>query len=169
MKLDGLKLITPKVYHDHRGFFLESFKASLFDVDFVQDNHSYSKKDVLRGMHFQQGQGKLVRVGYGRIFDVAVDIRPSSPTFGAWEGVYLDDVTHQQLYIPPGFAHGFCVMSSEAHVLYKVTMEYDPELEKGFHYADPGVGIKWPINNPILSERDQQHETMDHWQKGHAR
>lgn len=163
LSLEGLKLIKPKLFKDHRGFFLETFQQSIYQkcgihCPFEQDNHSFSRKDCIRGMHYQSfpGQAKLIRVAVGKIFDVAVDIRPHSPTYGQWEGVILDDQLHHQLFIPNGFAHGFCVLSSEAHVLYKVSNPYRPETEKGFRWDDPKINIKWPIENPIISERDQQ-------------
>jgi dTDP-4-dehydrorhamnose 3,5-epimerase len=158
---EGVKLIKPKVFHDDRGFFWECYREPLYkelgiDCGFVQDNHSYSKKGTIRGMHFQRspGQAKLISVIEGRIFDVVVDIRPSSPTFGKWTSVYLDGKSHHQLFIPVGFAHGFCVMSDTVHVLYKVSSLYDPKEEKGFAYNDPSIGIDWPIADPIISERD---------------
>lgn len=161
LRLKGLKLVTPKVFSDNRGFFMESFQHSVYEKvgipeSFVQDNHSYSKKGCIRGMHFQSfpGQAKLVRVAVGQIYDVAVDIRPDSPTFGQWEGVILDDKLHQQLYVPIGFAHGFCVLSDEAHVMYKVSAPYHPTYEKGFRWNDPDINIVWPVKNPITSERD---------------
>lgn len=161
LKLQGLKLILPRVFRDSRGFFLETYQEDNYREvgifsPFVQDNHSFSTYGVIRGMHFQSepGQAKLIRVAYGKIYDVVVDIRPDSPTFGQWEGVYLDDENHHQLFIPIGFAHGFCVMSKEAHVLYKVSSPYSGKTEKGFRYDDPKVGIEWPIKSPILSERD---------------
>jgi dTDP-4-dehydrorhamnose 3,5-epimerase len=163
LRLQGLKLIKPKVFKDSRGFFLESFKQSTYEkahivCSFVQDNHSFSQQGCIRGMHFQTfpGQAKLIRVAMGKIYDVAVDIRPNSPTYGEWEAVLLDDELHHQLFIPVGFAHGFCVLSSGAHVLYKVSTPYDDKFEKGFRWDDPSVKIEWPIENPILSERDQQ-------------
>jgi len=163
LRLEGLLLIKPTVFPDSRGFFLETFQQSSYEKlgiqnPFVQDNHSFSKKGCVRGMHFQStpGQAKLIRVAVGKIFDVAVDIRPDSPTYGQWEGVTLDGQSHHQLYIPVGFAHGFCVLSSEAHVLYKVSNPYDPKSEKGFRWDDPTINIQWPIKNPIVSERDQQ-------------
>lgn len=162
LRLEGLKLIRPKVFHDKRGFFLESYSQPLFDqlgfnITFPQDNHSYSQKDTLRGMHFQSqpGQAKLIRVASGTIYDVVVDIRPQSPSFGEWEAVILDGEKHHQLFIPVGFAHGFCVLSPTAHVLYKVSTLYDAMTEKGFRWDDPEVNIQWPIHNPIVSERDQ--------------
>lgn len=163
LSLSGLKLIKPRVFNDDRGFFLESYKSSLYaaagiEHPFVQDNHSFSKKGTLRGLHFQRrpGQAKLVTVIQGKIFDVAVDIRPESPTFGKWEGVYLDGTSCEQLYIPVGFAHGFCVVSETANVLYKVSSVYDPAEEMGFRFDDPEVGVVWPESSPLLSLRDQQ-------------
>lgn len=163
LKLQGLKLIKPKVFKDSRGFFLETFQLSTYEKEgaglaFVQDNHSFSKKGCIRGMHFQSypGQAKLVRVAVGAIYDVAVDLRPESATYGKWEAVVLDDQSHHQLFIPVGFAHGFCVISEEAHVLYKVSAPYNPQYEKGFRWDDPTIKIEWPVDNPIISERDQQ-------------
>lgn len=163
LRLKGLKLIKPKIFRDQRGFFFESFQKSLFEKEeipsfFVQDNHSYSQKGCIRGMHFQTfpGQTKLMRVAVGKIYDVAVDIRPDSPTYGEWEGVLLDDQFHHQLLVPIGFAHGFCVLSEDAHVLYKVSASYDPQHEKGFRWDDPQINIKWPVEHPLVSERDQQ-------------
>ncbi|MFI5344143.1 MAG: dTDP-4-dehydrorhamnose 3,5-epimerase [Chlamydiales bacterium] len=161
--LKGLKLIKPKVFRDERGFFLETFQQSEFEemglLDlFQQDNHSFSYQNCIRGMHFQSvpGQAKLIRTAVGRIYDVAVDIRKNSPTYGQWEGVILDDLDHCQLFIPVGFAHGFCVLSKEAHVLYKVTAPYDPKYERGFRWDDPDINVQWPVQNPILSDRDKQ-------------
>lgn len=163
LRLDGLKLIKPKVFRDHRGFFLETFQHALYEKlglkgPFLQENHSYSRKGILRGMHYQTvpGQAKLVRVAVGKIYDVAVDMRPDSPTFGQWEAAILDDQAHHQLFIPIGFAHGFCVLSEEAHVLYKVSSLYDSAVEKGFRWDDPTLQIDWPVAQPIISERDQQ-------------
>ena len=161
LSLKGLKLVIPKVFRDGRGYFLESFHASKYkeagiECDFVQDNYSFSKRGTIRGMHFQSepGQAKLISVAVGRIYDVAVDIRTESPTFGMWQGIYLDEKERRQLFIPVGFAHGFCVVSDEAHVTYKVSSEYNAETEKGFHCQDSQVGISWPITRPILSEKD---------------
>jgi len=156
--LKGLLLIDPQIFSDERGFFLESYRADRLPLNFVQDNLSFSKKDVIRGLHFQsgEGQGKLIQVVRGVIFDVAVDIRPDSPTFLQWEGVVLDDRKRQQFFIPAGFAHGFCVLSDEALVHYKVSSYFAPELEKGFRYDDPEIGIEWPTLTPILSKRDQE-------------
>lgn len=166
LSLKGAKVITPKVFADTRGFFLESYQkkryeeAGIFST-FVQDNHSFSKKGVLRGMHFQErskhfpGQDKLICVISGEIYDVIVDIRVFSPTFKKWEGVVLGGENRKQLFVPVGFAHGFCVLSKEAHVLYKVSAPYQSDTEKGFAYNDPEVGISWPIKAPLLSLRDQ--------------
>jgi dTDP-4-dehydrorhamnose 3,5-epimerase len=160
--LKDVKLIKPKCFVDERGFFLERYRKSVFaqhgiSEEFVQDNHSYSQKGTLRGMHFQSGAGqaKLISVIQGRVFDVAVDIRPTSPTFGMWEGVILDGENHHQLYIPVGFAHGFCVISDMAHLAYKVSTYYDPQLEKGFRFDDPAVGINWPKMEYVLSNKDK--------------
>jgi dTDP-4-dehydrorhamnose 3,5-epimerase len=167
LPLAGLKLVRPKVFPDDRGFFLESFRVDTLSaagvrVDFVQDNHSRSVKNTVRGLHFQTpsdrspGQAKLVRVATGRIYDVAVDIRRESPTFGKWHGEILDDVTHAELFVPVGFAHGFCVLSEVADVLYKVTAVYDPLTETGFAFDDPDVGVSWPVSraDALLSRRD---------------
>ena len=163
LRLHGLKLIKPKVFKDTRGYFFESFREPAYEKygireHFQQDNHSYSQKGSLRGMHFQSfpGQAKLIRVAVGKIYDVALDIRPESPTFGQWEAIILDDIDHHQLFIPVGFAHGFCVLSDEAHVMYKTTNPYDPKFEKGFRWDDPQFAIEWPVSQPIISERDIQ-------------
>jgi len=161
LKLEGLLLIKPQTFRDSRGYFIETFQESLYKdlgiQPFPQDNHSYSKKGCVRGMHFQTvpGQAKLMRAAVGKIYDVAVDIRPASPTFGQWEAVILDDEQHEQLYIPVGFAHGFCVLSENAHVMYKVSAPYHAAYEKGFRWNDPDVNIIWPIESPLVSERDQ--------------
>jgi dTDP-4-dehydrorhamnose 3,5-epimerase len=167
LELPGLKLIQPDVLRDERGFFLETYsveryRAAGIDVPFVQDNHSRSVKDTLRGLHYQSqpGQAKLVRVIVGRIWDAAVDIRPSSPTFGKWVGVELDADKHEQIFIPVGFAHGFCVLSDVAEVEYKVSSPYDGKTERGFSYADPEVAVAWPVKTPLLSKRDQQAESF---------
>jgi dTDP-4-dehydrorhamnose 3,5-epimerase len=159
--LAGLKRIKSKVFYDERGFFKESYRKPAYEkkgilCEFIQDNHSFSKKGTIRGMHFQRspGQAKLISVIEGKIYDVAVDIRPGSSTFGKWEGVYLESEDHTQLFIPAGFAHGFCVVSDRAHVLYKVSSLFDPAEEKGFRFDDPEVGIEWPVENPILSPKD---------------
>ena len=166
-RLDGAKLIRPRVHGDERGFFLESFRSDVLaeagiDTAFVQDNQSRSRHGIVRGMHFQPGQAKLVRCARGAIFDVIVDIRVGSPTFGAWEGYGLDDETHQQLLVPDGFAHGFCVLSDVADVTYKVTSYYAADLEGGFRFDDPAVGIEWPIAPAelIASARDRAAPTL---------
>jgi dTDP-4-dehydrorhamnose 3,5-epimerase len=161
-RLDGLVLLTPAKHGDERGFFMETYRADAWaaqgvPTDFVQDNHSRSRKGTVRGMHFQlsPGQGKLVRVARGRVLDVVVDIRRDSPTFGQWESFELDDEGAQQLWIPVGFAHGFCVLSDVADFVYKVTSYFDPATESGFSFADPEVGIEWPDGELIYSERDR--------------
>lgn len=157
LSLKGAKLLSPKLHFDERGFFLEVYRARTDFPPFVQDNYSYSVRGVLRGMHFQAypgSQAKLVSVVVGQIYDVIVDMRPSSPTCGKWEGVYLDDQTRQQLFVPAGFAHGFQVVSPSAHVSYKVSAFFNPEMERNFRFDDPDLGIKWPIERPILSKRD---------------
>jgi dTDP-4-dehydrorhamnose 3,5-epimerase len=162
-KLDGLLLLAPAVYGDDRGFFAETYRESvLADLGvhdtFVQDNHSRSARGVLRGLHFHIGKGtsKLVRCGRGRIWDVAVDLRPDSPTYRRWEGYELSDENMRQLYIPPGFAHGFVVLSEIADVLYKQSAYYSPDVERGIRFDDPDVGVAWPDGDDVLvSERDR--------------
>lgn len=163
LSLDGVLLITPAIHRDARGFFLESFNQKKFqqltglDVDFVQDNHSHSAKNVLRGLHYQapHEQGKLIRVLHGTIYDVVVDIRPASPSYKQWLGLYLDAEQQQQLWVPTGFAHGFLVISDSADVLYKATDYYHPECEQVLHWNDPSLNINWPLNGPpILSAKD---------------
>ena len=159
-EIDGVVLVEPDVHGDQRGFFVETFRAEAMrtigiDVEFVQENHSRSGERVLRGLHMQRGQAKLVRCARGAIFDVAVDLRPDSPTYKRWEGYELDDVTHRQLFIPEGFGHGFCVLSQEADVIYRVSAYYDPDLERGIAWDDPEIAIHWPISEPVLSERDR--------------
>lgn len=163
LKLPGVRLIRPRVFRDARGFFLETYHAPRYaafgiDVSFVQDNHSRSAQGTLRGLHYQSapGQAKLVRVSVGRVYDVAVDIRPDSPTFGQWLAAELDAESHAQLFVPVGFAHGFCVLSEWAEVLYKVSSAYDPTTECSIRWDDAELGVKWPILAPLLSERDQQ-------------
>lgn len=155
--LNGLELYEPRVFNDERGYFFESFRDSSRNLPciFVQDNESFSIENVLRGMHFQKGQDKLVRCVFGTIFDVVVDIRKESPTFGQWQGFTLDGSNRKQLFIPDGFAHGFCVTSKSALVQYKVSDDYDPEKECSFAFNDQQVGIKWPVENPLVSERDK--------------
>lgn len=163
-KIPNVLIIEPKIFEDTRGFFFESFNQRSFnavtnlDVHFVQDNHSRSSQNVLRGLHYQiqQAQGKLVRVIQGSIFDVAVDIRKSSPTFRQWVGVELSDTNHKQLWIPAGFAHGFAVLSNSAEILYKATDYYAPEFERCIIWDDPTIAIQWPIEPPpLISAKDQ--------------
>jgi len=155
-------LVESKAFHDDRGFFLESFKESNFTsggicTKFVQDNFSHSVKGVLRGLHYQKNpkaQAKLVIALRGEIFDVAVDIRKNSPTYGMWVGEILSEQNHRLLYVPEGFAHGFCVLSEDADVLYKVNQEYSPKDEMGIMWNDPEINIAWPMNEPLLQEKD---------------
>jgi dTDP-4-dehydrorhamnose 3,5-epimerase len=160
-RLEGPVLIEPVVHGDERGFFLETFRSATlaeFGIhdEWVQSNHSRSAKGVLRGMHFQPGMAKLVRCARGAILDVVVDIRPGSPAFGAWEDARLDDRDHRQVYVPDGFAHGFCVLSDEADVLYNCSTYYDAGRESGFRFDDPDVGIEWPADlEPRTSARDR--------------
>ncbi len=160
-KLAGLQLIIPDIYRDERGFFFESYREELYVKAgigrFVQDNISYSKQNTLRGLHFQSdpGQAKLVSCLQGKIWDVAVDVRPHSPTFLQWEAFILEDQTQMQLYIPVGFAHGFCTLSSDARVAYKVSSPYNPKTERSIRWNDPELAISWPIQHPLLSPRDQ--------------
>lgn len=157
-------LVEPGKAGDARGFFMETYKRSEFVANgiaetFVQDNYSHSTQGVLRGLHYQkqpQAQGKLVMAVQGEIFDVAVDIRPASPTFGKWVGARLCAAEPRMLYVPPGFAHGFCVLSASADFIYKVTAEYAPQLDRGIIWNDPDIGIAWPIAAPILSTKDTQ-------------
>ena len=160
-KLDGLLIITPEIFEDERGFFLESYNKEKYrkagiNFEFVQDNHSRSNKGVLRGLHYQktQPQGKLVRVTKGEVFDVAVDIRQNSPTFGQWESVTLTEQNKIQFWVPPGFAHGFLVLSDTADFQYKCTDYYNPNDEGCISWEDTDLGIEWPINNPKLSKKD---------------
>jgi dTDP-4-dehydrorhamnose 3,5-epimerase len=161
--LHDLLLIEPDCFFDERGFFLESFRESRYreigiSCSFVQDNHSFSHKNVLRGMHFQEGgsQAKLVSVLVGTIYDVAVDIRTSSKTFGKWAGALLDGQSHRQLFIPEGFAHGFCALSDFAHVTYKVSRPFSAEKERSFRFDDPDLAIEWPVSSFILSKKDRE-------------
>ena len=163
-QLEGVVLIEPRVFEDARGFFMETYVAGRFkengiDVEFVQDNHAKSSRGVLRGMHYQirHGQAKLVRVIQGEVFDVAVDVRPGSRTFGRWVGYTLSAENKRQLYVPAGFAHGYCVLSDTAEFVYKCSDYYHPEDEGGLIWNDPEVGIDWPITDPILSDKDTKH------------
>jgi dTDP-4-dehydrorhamnose 3,5-epimerase len=161
-------LLEPKVFGDDRGFFMETWRAGDWaahgvPTDFVQDNHSRSRRGTLRGIHFQTspGQGKLVRVARGRVWDVVVDLRRGSETFGEWEGIELDDVSGRQLWVPVGFGHGFLVLSDVADFVYKCTSYYDPATEAGFRFDDPGVGIEWPADVELIySERDRSAPTL---------
>lgn len=165
LEIPGVILVESKIFSDGRGCFMEIFKRSNFyefgiKEHFVQDNYSISSKGVLRGLHYQVGlhaQGKLVRCISGRIFDVAVDIRRDSTTFGKWVGVELNSETGNLLFIPPGFAHGFVVMSEKAEILYKCTKEYSSKDERGIIWNDSDIGIKWPIDEPFLSEKDRKN------------
>ena len=164
LEIPDVILAEAKSFSDNRGFFMESFKESIFannkiNTKFVQDNFSHSTKGVLRGLHYQKEpnvQAKLVIALSGEIFDVAVDIRKNSPTYGKWVGQTLSGQNHKMLYIPEGFAHGFCVLSNEADVLYKVSSEYSPEHEKGIIWNDPEINIDWPVDNPTISDKDQK-------------
>lgn len=166
-QLPGLLLIEPRCFSDERGFFLETFQAERYrnhgitDV-FVQDNQSRSTKGVLRGLHFQvrKPQAQIVTVMRGRVFDVAVDLRPNSTTFSRWYGVELGDDGPRQIYMSPGFAHGFCVLSDIADLHYKVSQTYDPADEGGLAWNDPQVGIRWPINAPVVSARDRSYPRL---------
>jgi dTDP-4-dehydrorhamnose 3,5-epimerase len=160
-RLDGLAVVEPDVFGDERGFLVETYRTDKWselgiDSGFVQHNHSRSVRNTLRGIHFQTepGQAKLVRCSAGRIWDVAVDLRRDSPTFGQWEGHELDDTSHRQLFVPVGFGHGFCVLSEEADVDYQLSSYYDPQTESGIAWDDPDVGIEWPVSEPLLSGRD---------------
>ncbi len=169
MSIPEVKLIIGKSFSDDRGFFKENFKESDFSLNgiktkFFQDNFSHSKKGVLRGLHFQKfpkAQAKFVSVFHGEIFDVAVDIRKNSPTYGNWVGETLSEENNKSLYIPEGFAHGFCVLSDTADVFYKASQEYSPENEKGIIWNDSNLNIKWPIDNPILAEKDLALPTLE--------
>lgn len=160
-KLNGPLLLAPSVHGDERGFFVETFRASALAglgvaESWVQDNHSRSGRGIVRGMHFQRGQAKLIRCARGAILDVLVDIRRGSADFGHWEAFELDDVDHRQVYCPDGFAHGFCVLSEMADVVYKVSTYYDPSAESGFAYDDPEVAIVWPAGLELVaSQRDR--------------
>lgn len=163
-RIPDVILIKPKVFGDHRGYFLETWQEKKFGAAgvgarFVQDNHSHSSQHTLRGLHFQiqQPQGKLVRVTRGAVFDVAVDVRRSSPSFGRWVGVELSDVNHHMLWVPPGFAHGFLTLSEQVDFLYKCTDFYAPQFERTLRWDDPAVGIEWPLpagTRPLLAPRD---------------
>src|SRR3989338_4022761 len=169
LQIPDVILIEPKTFSDNRGFFFESYKESDFvsngiNKKFIQDNFSHSIHGVIRGLHYQKipkAQAKLVTVLNGKIFDVAVDIRKNSPTYGKWIGEILSADNHKLIYIPEGFAHGFCVLSQEADVSYKVNNEYSPENEKGIIWNDPKINISWPIKNPIISNKDNELLTLE--------
>lgn len=165
--LPGVLVIEPKVFGDQRGYFLETFQAERYrdagiDINFVQDNLSFSAKGVLRGLHFQikYPQAKLVQVLKGSVYDVAVDIRPESPTFGEWAGTELSEDNHRQFFIPEGFAHGFCVLTDTALFSYKCSDYYKPDDEGGIIWSDPEIGIDWPLRNPVLSQKDSVYPRL---------
>lgn len=167
LEISDVILIEPTVLRDERGFFKETYKKSIFMAnglpDFVQENHSLSVRNVLRGLHYQaspKAQGKLVRCINGEIFDVVVDLRENSDTRYSWVSAILSAENHHELYIPEGFAHGFCVLSDEAEIVYKCTNEYSPEHERGIMWNDPKVGISWPILNPIISAKDTKYKLL---------
>ena len=166
-KLEGVVLLEPEVHGDARGFMVETFSRDVWadlgvNVEFVQHNHSRSVEGTLRGLHFQTepGQAKLVRCARGRIFDVAVDLRRDSPTYGQWQGHVLDDESHRQLVVPVGFGHGFAVLSEVADVAYLLSSTYDAQTESGIAWDDPDVGVEWPVEDPLLSERDRAAPTL---------
>jgi dTDP-4-dehydrorhamnose 3,5-epimerase len=162
-EIPGVRVIEYQKFDDPRGFFMETFRERDFaeqgiDLPFVQDNYSHSVRGVLRGLHYQKdpaAQGKLVLVFRGAVYDVGVDIRKGSPTYGKWIGEVLSAENRKMLYLPPGLAHGFCVLSEEVDFFYKVTADYSPDLDRGISWNDPAIGIEWPISDPILSEKDQ--------------
>ncbi|RAR42390.1 dTDP-4-dehydrorhamnose 3,5-epimerase [Paenibacillus sp. MDMC362] len=169
LKLKGVTIVEPVVHGDHRGFFMESYNEQIFKEhgihnNFIQDNHSLSSEpSVLRGLHYQlnpKAQTKLIRVLTGAIYDVVVDIRRNSPTFGQWVGVILSEHNKRQLLVPKGFAHGFCTLVPNTQVLYKVDEYYSPEHDRGILWNDPALGIDWPMSNPILSDKDQRHPLL---------
>ena len=167
-ELAGVVRIVPDVFRDARGFLLEAYRKDLFaaagmDVEFVQDNQSCSARDVVRALHFQvppMAQAKLIRVVSGAIFDVVVDLRPGSPTFARWAGQWLSDDDHEMIYVPEGFAHGFAALQDSTHVEYKVTRPYSPAHDRGLAWDDPDLGIRWPVERPLLSPRDRAHPRL---------
>ncbi len=168
--LPDVLIIEPEVFGDSRGFFLETYQKKRYieagiDYDFVQDNRSRSQKNVLRGLHFQvsRPQGKLVSVTQGEVYDVAVDINPNSGTFGKYIGAHLSADNHRQLWVPPGYAHGFAVLSDTADFFYKCTDYYDPSDEAGIIWNDPEINIQWPVSEPVLSEKDSSLPTLDEY------
>ena len=168
LEIPDVVLVTAKRFGDNRGFFMETYQHAEFaahgiDVQFVQDNHSNSSYGVLRGLHYQLNpvaQGKLLRVTHGEVFDVAVDIRQGSPTYGQWVGEVLSAENGRMLYVPPGFAHGFCVLSERADLLYKVSAPYSPDHECGIAWDDPAINVAWPIDDPVLSGRDTKNPPL---------
>lgn len=171
--IEGLFVLEPRVFEDPRGYFMETFNQKTFSdlglrTDWVQDNHSRSSRGVLRGLHFQKPnpQAKLVRVSSGVVYDVAVDLRPDSKTFGKWHGVELSVQNKRMFLIPEGFAHGFCVVSETADFLYKCSALYSPKDEQGMLWNDPALGIPWPLTEPILSEKDKKYPTLKDYVKG---
>jgi len=168
LSVPGIILVEPKLFGDARGFFMETYKYSDFaeagiKENFVQDNYSRSGRGVLRGLHYQKNphaQGKLVQCLRGRIFDVAVDIRKDSPTFGRWVHAELSEENNLMLYVPPAFAHGFAVLSESADVTYKCTKEYSPESDRGIIWNDPDIRIAWPVGDPVISEKDRRHPLL---------
>ncbi len=163
-EIQGVYVLEPRIYPDHRGFFMESFNKSVFEkkglsYEFIQDNHSYSKeKGVIRGLHFQlnpKAQTKLVRVASGSVYDVVVDLRHDSSTYGQWLGVMLNDENKRQVLVPRGVAHGFCTLEPKTTVLYKVDEYYDPSLDRGITWNDPDLCINWPVTSPVLSDKDR--------------
>ncbi len=166
-EIEGLIIVEPRVFEDPRGFFMETYHQSRYQEcgiasQFVQDNLSFSVAKTLRGLHYQarQPQAKLVQVLTGEVFDVAVDVRPGSPTFGKWEGVVLSEQNKRQFFVPEGFAHGFCVLSETAHFMYKCSTFYAPEDEVGILWSDPEIGIDWPVTDPIISAKDRLFEPL---------
>lgn len=167
-RLDGVWIIEPRIHRDPRGWFVESWSRRAFaeagmDVDFVQDNHSKSSRGVLRGLHFQappRAQAKLVRCTAGKVWDVVVDLRVSSPTYGRWDGVELDAESQRMVFVPVGFAHGFCVLTESAEIQYKCSNFYAPECSCGLRWNDPSIGIPWPVADPILSDQDRRHPPL---------
>jgi dTDP-4-dehydrorhamnose 3,5-epimerase len=171
LELEGLYMLEPIVHGDHRGYFMETFNETIFQrlglqVRFVQDNHSLSKeKGVIRGLHYQlppKAQTKLVRVLAGAIYDVVVDLRRHSPTFGKWIGITLSEENKRQLFVPKGFAHGFCTLTPNTQVFYKVDEFYAPEYDRGIRWDDPSLQIDWPVSDPVLSDKDRSHPDFKH-------
>jgi dTDP-4-dehydrorhamnose 3,5-epimerase len=165
--IPGVRICVPDVYPDARGFFMETYQQERYDAagipgPFVQDNYSHSARGVVRGMHYQleKAQAKLVFVPHGEIFDVVVDVRRGSPAFGQWQGYHLSSENRKQLYVPVGLAHGFCVLSETVDVMYKCSNVYYPEGERGLLWNDPGIGIEWPVDDPIISGRDTKHPCL---------